>query len=249
MYLDDVLVTGRTEEEHLATLDEVLRRMREAGLRLRRDKCVFLAPSVIYLGHRIDAQGLHPVADKLQAIAEAPSPHNVSKLKSYLGLLTYYAKFLPNLSMTLAPLYKLLKAEMRWKWGTKQERAFKESKKLLLASQLLVHFDPKQEIRLACDASGYGIGAVLSHKMPDGSEKPMGFVSRTLTAAKNNYSEIEKEALACVYGVKRFHSYLFGHSFILQTDHEPLRTLFKHSKTLAADVSQDSTLGLNTSLL
>ena len=237
VYLDDVLVTGRTEEEHLATLDEVLRRMREAGLRLRRDKCVFLAPSVIYLGHRIDAQGLHPVADKLQAITEAPSPHNVSELKSYLGLLTYYAKFLPNLSTTLAPLYKLLKAEMRWKWGTKQERAFKESKKLFLASQLLVHFDPQREIRLACDASGYGIGAVLSHKMPDGSEKPIGFVSRTLTAAEKNYSQIEKEALACVYGVKRFHSYLFGHSFILQTDHEPLRTLFNHSKTLSPQTS------------
>ena len=125
VYLDDVLVTGRTEEEHLATLDEVLRRMREAGLRLRRDKCMFLAPSVIYLGHRIDAQGLHPVADKLQAITEVPSPHNVSELKSYLGPLTYYAKFLPNLSTTLALLYKLLKAEMWWKWGTKQERASK----------------------------------------------------------------------------------------------------------------------------
>ena len=112
VYLDDVLVTGRTEEEHLATLDEVLRRMREAGLRLRRDKCMFLAPSVIYLGHRIDAQGLHPVADKFQAITEVPSPHNVSELKSYMDPLTYYAKFLPNLSTTLALLYKLLKAEM-----------------------------------------------------------------------------------------------------------------------------------------
>ena len=144
---------------------------------------MFLAPSMIYLGQRIDAQGLHPVADKLQAITEAPGLHNVSELKLYLGLLTYYAKFLPNLSTTLAPLYKLLKAEMRWKWGTKEERAFKESKKLLLALQLLVYFDPKQEIQLACDASGYGIGAVPSHKMPDGSEKPIGFVSRTLTAA------------------------------------------------------------------
>ena len=233
VYLDDVLVTGKTKGEHLATLDEVLRRMRQAGLRLRKDKCVFLAPSVVYLGHRIDSQGLHPVADKLQAVQDAPSPRNVSELKSYLGLLTYYAKFLPNLATVLAPLYTLLKSDEQWKWGRQQERAFQESRKLLLSSQLLVHFDSTLEICLACDASAYGIGVVLSHRMPDGTEKPVGFASRTLTTAEKNYLQIEKEALACVYGVKKFHSYLFGHSFTLQTDHEPLQTLFNHSKTLS----------------
>ena len=97
VYIDDVLVTGKTEAEHLTALDEALSRMREAGLRLRKDKCVFLAPSVVYLGHRIDEQGLHPVAKKLQALQEALRPTNVSELKSYLGLLMYYTKFLPNL--------------------------------------------------------------------------------------------------------------------------------------------------------
>ena len=115
VYIDDVLVTGKTQEEHLKALDEALGRMREAGLRLKKDKCVFLAPSVVYLGHRIDEQGLHPVAEKLQALQEAPRPTNVSELKSYLGLLTYYAKFLPNLSTVLAPLYRLLKHQEVWK--------------------------------------------------------------------------------------------------------------------------------------
>ncbi len=237
VYIDDVLVTGKTEEEHLAALGKVLQRMSEAGLRLQKDKCVFLSPSVVYLGHRIDAQGLHPVADKLQALQEAPSPRNVSELKSYLGLLTYYAKFLPNLATVLAPLYKLLKHSERWRWSTKQERAFKESKELLLSSQLLVHFDPNLEIRLACDASAYGIGAVLSHKMPDGSEKPVGFASRTLTDTEKNYSQMEREGLACVYGVKRFNSYLLGHHFTLQTDHEPLRTLFNENKPIPPQAS------------
>lgn len=237
VYIDDVLVTGQTEEEHLATLEEVLRRMEEAGLRLRKDKCAFLAPSVVYLGHRIDAQGLHPEADKLQALQDAPCPQNVPELKSYIGLLTYYAKFLPNLSTVLAPLYKLLKQGERWRWTKEQERAFKESKQLIMSSQLLVHFDPRCEICLACDASAYGIGAVLSHKMPDGTEKPVGFASRTLTPAERNYSQVEKEALACVYGVKRFHSYLFGHSFLLQTDNEPLRTLFNQSKVVSQQAS------------
>jgi len=89
VYIDDVLVTGKTEAEHLMALDEVLSRMREVGLWLRKDKCVSMAPSVVYLGHRIDEQGLHPVAEKLQALQEAPRPTNVSELKSYLGLLTY----------------------------------------------------------------------------------------------------------------------------------------------------------------
>ena len=89
VYIDDVLVTGKTEAEHLMALDKVLSQIREAGLRLRKDKCVSMAPSVVYLGHRIDEQGLDPVAEKLQALKEAPRPTNVSELKSYLGLLTY----------------------------------------------------------------------------------------------------------------------------------------------------------------
>ena len=237
VYIDDILITGKTEADHLAALEEVLKRLENAGLRLKRDKCVFLAPSVIYLGHRIDAQGIRPVAEKVKAIQDAPHPRNVTELKSYLGLLTYYSRFLPNLSNTLAPLYKLLKRTVQWNWNEEQETAFTQSKKLLLSSQLLVHFDSTLEIRLACDASAYGIGAVLSHKMPDGSEKPVGFVSRTLSDAEKKYSQIEKEALACVFGVKRFHTYLFGHHFVLQTDHKPLMTLFNESKEIPTQAS------------
>ena len=90
VYIDDILVTGKTQEEHLAILERVLSRLESAGLRLKRNKCVFLAPSVIYLGYKIDAEGLHPVAEKVQAVTEAPRPTNVQELKSFLGLLTYY---------------------------------------------------------------------------------------------------------------------------------------------------------------
>ena len=130
-------------------------------------------------------------------------------------MLSYYSKYLPNLSTELAPLHKLLKHSTPWQWNTERQEAFDKSKKLLTSSQLLVHFNPELEIILACDASNYGIGAVLSHRMPDGSEIPIGFVSRTLTKAEKNYSQLEKEGLACIYGVKHFHSYLFGHKFIV----------------------------------
>ena len=147
-----------------------------------------MAPSVIYLGHRIDAEGLHPVTDKVKAVHEAPRPSNVSELKSYLGLLSYYSKFLPNLSTTLAPLNSLLQSAACWHWGTKQEEAFRTSKQLLTSSNVLVHFDPTKELVLSCDASPYGIGAVLSHKLEDGAEKPIGFVSCILTQAERKYS-------------------------------------------------------------
>ena len=106
-----------------------------------------------------------------------------------------------------------------------------------MSSKLLVHFDPSKDILLACDASPHGIGAVLSHKMPDGSEKPVGSVSRTLTKAEKNYSQIDKEALACVYGVKKFHSYLFGNHFELQTEHKPLVYLFNENKAIPSQAS------------
>ena len=144
-----------------------------------------------YLGHRIDAAGLHPFQDKVQAIKEAPEPKSVTELKSYLGMLTYYGKFLPNLSSTLHPLHKLLKKDAPWSWKAEQRKTFAESKDLLTSTKYLAHFDPSHKLTLACDAS-----AVLAHKMPDGSEKPIGYASCTLTNAERNYSQLEKEDLS-----------------------------------------------------
>ena len=239
VYMDDILVTGPTEAEHLSSLNEVLKRLAKAGLRAKKHKCQFMKTEVVFLGHMINHEGIHPVLSKVKAIQEAPRPRNVSELKSYLGLLTYYNKFMPNLSTVLAPLYLLLKSDVKWKWSKDQEKAFRKSKELLLSSDLLihVHFDPSLPIVLACDASQYGIGAVLAHKMPDGTERPVGYVSRTLNEAEKNYAQLEKEGLALVYGVKKFYSYLFGHSFNLITDHKPLLGLLSECKSTSPQAS------------
>ena len=200
-------------------------------------KCQFLMSSVSYLGHRIDAKGLHPLPDKIQAIMDAPDPQNVQELKSYLGLLSYYGKFLPNLSSVLAPLYWLLRKDYRWRWSAVETAAFKSSKELLTSSKLLVHYDPNLDLVLACDASAYGVGAMLAHRFPDTTKRPIGYVSCSLSPSEQNYSQLEKEGLSCVFGVKKFHSYLFGRSFELVTDHKPLLALLSEHRGTSPQAS------------
>ena len=138
VYIDDILVTGSSKEEHNQRLEEVLSRLEKAGLRLRKDKCCFNVSSISFLGHKIDKDSLHPLEDKVQAVLKAPTPRNVNELKAFLGLISYYGKFLPNLSSTLSPLYFLLRKDTRWHWSTKEETAFSEAKTLLASPRLLV---------------------------------------------------------------------------------------------------------------
>ncbi|XP_056132701.1 uncharacterized protein K02A2.6-like, partial [Lampris incognitus] len=224
-FLDDILVTGRTREEHLRNLDEVLRRLESYGVRVKRAKCDFMQEKVEYLGHLIDKEGLHPTETKVAAIVNAPQPTNVTELRSFLGLLNYYGRFMRDLSTVLQPLHQLLKKEVEWKWTPECAAAFKAAKEQLVKSSVVVHYDTQKPLRLACDASPYGIGAVMSHIMENGDEKPIAFASRTLTEAESKYSQIEKEALAIIFGVTKFHKYLYGRKFSLITDHKPLLTI------------------------
>ena len=127
-----------------------------------------MAPSIEYLGHVIDSTGLHPTKAKVKVITEAPVPKNVAELRSFLGLINYYGKFLPNLSSTLAPLYKLLQQNTQWQWKDSQMITFNAAKDALQSSTLLVHYDGSKPLTLACDASPYGVGAVLLRKFEDG---------------------------------------------------------------------------------
>ena len=183
VYIDDILILGRTDEEHLEHL-KVLHRLAEAGMRLKKKKCAYLLSAVDYLGHVINAEDLRTSDSKVAGIVKAPAPRDVSELRSFLGLVNYYGKFLPDLANTLSPLCALLQKKKKWTWGANEEEAFQAVKKLLQSSRILVHFDPSLPLILSCDASPYGLGAVLSHKMPNGEERPVGFASRTLTATE-----------------------------------------------------------------
>ena len=199
-------------------------------MRLKKDKCAFMLPSVSYLGHVISVEGLHTAESKVQAVVEAPEPRNVTEIRSFIGMVNYYGKFIPNLATTLSPLYLLLQKSTPWRWGSKQRGAFRNIKELLRSGRVFTHFDDGLPLILACDASPYGLGVVLSHHMPSGEEKPIGFASRTLTKAERNYAHLDKEALSIIFGVKRYHQYLHGRQFVIKTDHKPLTHIFSESR-------------------
>ena len=184
VYLEDIILMGATKVQHLEMLDLVLDRLEEVGLWLKRKKRTFLADNIVYLGHRIDQHGLHPVLDKMKAIQKARSPENVQDLHAFLGLLYYYGRSLYNLSTVLAPLHTLLCNGQ--KCFCESQLSFQRAKELLLSAEVLERFDPTKSILLQCDASNYGLGAVLSHH--DGTERPVTFAPRTLNAVKRNYS-------------------------------------------------------------
>ena len=228
--IDDMIVTGASDSEHLRNLENVLQRLQRYGLRANVEKCNIFKEKVEFCGHVIDAEGLHKTTEKVRAIVEAKTPENVSELRAFLGLVNYYGKFLPNLATVLRPLYMLLEKDRKWTWTPECGKAFNRVKELMQSDNVLVHYDPSLPLRLSCDASPYGLGAVLSHVYPSGEEKPIAFGSRSLNSAERNYSQIDKEALGIVWGIKHFQIYLYGRHFSLVTDHQPLVSIFNPSK-------------------
>ena len=235
-FLDDILICGRTKKDHDERLKAIFRILEEAGLRLKEEKCRIATSCVTYLGYKIDSQGLHPTKEKVDAILHAPSPTNLTQLRAYLGLINFYRRFLKDVASTLEPLNRLLRKNVKWTWDSAEESAFQTSKNLLTSSSALVHFDPAKPLTVVADSSSYGLGAVLCHKI-DGVERPICCVSRTLTSTERNYAQVEREALAMVFALRKFHYYLWGRKFNLITDHKPLLGIFSPTKSIPTHAS------------
>ena len=186
------------------------------------------------MGYCIDADGLHKSPAKVKAVVDAPRPQNQQQLQSFLGLVNYYGKFISALSTITHPLNQLLCHQTKWQWSQECEKSFQKLKDQLSSDQVLAHYDSTLPVRLACDASQYGVGAVISHLMPDGTERPIAYGSRTLTKAEKNYAQIDKEAAAIIFGIKKFHPYIYGRKFTLIIDHKPLTTIFSPKSSLPA---------------
>ena len=177
VYIDDVLVIGRTFQEHLGNLREVFQRLRSAGLRLKLNKCLFAGSSVVYLGFVVSREGIAPDPLKVEAVRAFPQPHDVKSLRSFLGLASYYRHFVMGFSSVANPLFTLTNKDVDFVWSEACEAAFHQLKKLLTVAPVLTfpEFD-----RGFLHASGIGLGAVLTQKQDDGTVRPVAYVSRTL---------------------------------------------------------------------
>ena len=220
-YIDDILVTGRTRDDHISNIRVFLEQIQEYGIKLKKSRGQFFSRELEFLDHRLSPDGIKPTEDYVKSLQETPTPTNKQELQSFLGMLTYNAKFLPNMSNTLYPLYQLLRKNAPWVWRSKQQKAFEASQNTALA-----HYDVKRPLKLYCDALAYGVGACLVHVMDDNSQKPIAYASRTLTKAEMAYAQIDHEGLALVFGVRCFHKYFYGRSFTLVTNHWPLCKIF-----------------------
>ena len=238
--VDDVLVHGRTQEEHDQRLDAAMERIAQAGVSLNAEKCDFSQSSVKFLGHIIDGTGIHPDPEKVQAIQAMKEPNNTTELRRFLGMTNQLAKFTPSLAEQAKPLRDLLSKKNSWVWGDCQQRAFQEIKHQLSSAPILALYDPSRDTIVSADASSYGLGAVLTQKQPDGSWRPVVYASRSLTSTEQRYAQIEKEALALTWACERFECYLLGMQFHLHTDHKPLVPILssKSLDTLPARVQR-----------
>ncbi|XP_058816916.1 uncharacterized protein K02A2.6-like [Topomyia yanbarensis] len=229
-YLDDVIVGGKTEEDHDRNLRAVLKRIQDFGFTIRVDKCTFRKQQVQYVGHIVDSRGLRPDPAKIEVISKLPPPTDVSGVRSFLGAINYYGKFVPNMRMLRYPLDNLLKDDAKFQWTDECQRAFEHFKQILSSDLLLTHYDLKREIIVSADASAVGLGATISHKFPDGTIKVVQHASRALTKAEQGYSQPDREGLAIVFAVTKFHKMLFGRHFRLKTNHQPLLRIFGSKK-------------------
>lgn len=225
-FIDDIILGAPTEAEHEKLLFQVLQRIQDYGFKLRIEKCNFGQPTIKFCGHIVDQHGTRPDPTKIQAIQSIPAPKDVSQLRSFLGAANYYGKFVKSINAIRGPLDELTHKDVKFVWEAKHQEAFEKIKAVLASDLILTHYDPAKPIVVAADACQYGKGGAIMHRFPDGTLHPVMFVSESFNAAERNYPQIQREAAALVFTVKRFHKFLYGRKFELQTDHKPLVAIF-----------------------
>jgi hypothetical protein len=236
-YFDDVLIYGKSKEECEKNLIKALERFDKFNLVMSREKSKFFIRKIKYLGYIISEKGLEKDPEKVMAIQKTAAPTNVKELQSFLGMVQFYSAFIKNAAAILQPLYNLLNNNTSYHWTKACDEAFIAVKEQLVSEQTLIMLDPNLPLYLETDASPYGLGAILSHKI-DGHLRPIGFYSRTLSKAEKNYAHIDREATAIFWATKKLYQYLYGREFILITDNKPLQQIFNPDKNLPSIATQ-----------
>lgn len=240
-YIDDVLIFGETEEEHDRALCAVMETLKDKNILLNHNKCTFRVREVEFLGHRLSSNGIRPTEDKVEILRTFRAPQTVEELRSFLGLVTYVGRFLPDLATVCAPLRNLTHKGVIYNWQSEHEEAFGRLKGMVSNIHTLSYFDNSLRTRVIADASPVGLGAVLVQfgDTRDGPDpRIICYANKSLSTTEKRYCQTEKEALALVWAVERFSVYLLGRKFELETDHKPLEAIFSPTSRPCARIER-----------
>lgn len=224
VYLDDVIVWGRNVPEMVARLETVLQRLRAAGLKLKPSKCHLFQKEVMYLGHVVSEKGVHTDPEKVQTVKNWPIPTCVRDVRSFLGLVGYYRKFIEGFSKIAKPLFRLTEKSVKFEWEENCEAAFQKLKNCLISAPILAYPRVEGQYILDCDASAFAIGGVLSQEQGD-NVRVIAYGSKTLSKPERNYCVTRRELLAVVYFLKQYRHYVYGRKVLVRSDHGALRWL------------------------
>lgn len=222
LYVDDIICFSKTVDEHIMRLDEILTRIRDAGLKLSPGKCKFFQREVSFLGNIVSERGIATDPEKIRAVKEWPTPKNVHELRAFLGTASYYRRYCKGFSDIARPLHKLTEKGKPYLWSDECQNSFDELKRMLTSAPVLGY--PRQDIPfiLDCDASGYGTGSILS-QIQDGEERVISYYSKSMSKSERNYCVTRRELLAVVNAVKHYHHFLYGNKFTIRTDHSAVK--------------------------
>jgi transposase InsO family protein len=227
VYIDDILVFSNSLEEHIEHLSQIFERLRKHNYSIKLSKCWFGNEETTYLGHLINQHGVQPHPNKVEAIVKFKTPSSLTDVRSFMGLVNYYHRFVNNLGTIAAPLYGLMKKNVTFYWSEACEKAFQQIKSILVTSPILRYPDFTKEFILCCDASDVGVASILSQIDDNNNEYVVAYASRSLSSEEVRYTTTEKECLAVIFGIKQFRTYLYGKHFTVYTDHSSLQWLLK----------------------
>ena len=222
---DDIIIHGRDQKEHDLRLEKVIVRLKERGLTLNAEKCQFSMDKLTFFGMVLSGNGISCTEEKVKAVKEAREPRTVSETRSFLGLVNYCGRFIPDLATVSEPLRRLAKSGTPFVFGGEQKKAFQELKEWLACAETLGYFDKDAPTEVIADASPVGLGAVLTQKQNNGP-RVICYASSSLTDTERRHSQTEKEALALVWACEKFHPHVYGVPFDLVTDHMPLEVIY-----------------------
>jgi hypothetical protein len=227
VFIDDILIYSKTAEEHAELVEWVLKRLQDEGYYAQPDKCEFFQKEVSFLGHVVSEKGVAVQQHKVRAVTEWPEPKGKKEVRAFLGLTNYYRKFIPSFSEIAAPLTDLTGKDVPFRWTEREQFAFELLKLRMTTADVLAHPNPDRPYIITTDASGFALSGVLSQDQPDGTRRPVAYMSRKLSSAERRYATHDKELLAIVKAVEHWRCYLEGngHPILLLSDHRSLQHL------------------------